>query len=99
MRAAPATQPKPAKREAVPKAPGADQFFPPVPKPTLSQFRMAAASCQGCELYKNATQTVFGDGAQHAAIMLVGEQPANREYTLGEGGRRIDSSIRDPPCA
>ena len=42
---------------------------------TLPALRAAAAHCRGCPLYLNATQTVFGEGAVHARIMLVGEQP------------------------
>ncbi len=44
---------------------------------------MAAKDCRGCELYKSATQTVFGEGAKGAAIMLVGEQPGDHEDRAG----------------
>ena len=44
---------------------------------------MAAAHCKACPLWKNATQTVFGEGPAHPAIMLVGEQPGDREDIAG----------------
>jgi DNA polymerase len=50
----------------------------------LSALRKAAADCHGCELYRNATQTVFGDGPADARLMLVGEQPGDREDQAGE---------------
>ena len=51
---------------------------------SLRALRAAAAHCQACRLWKNATQTVFGEGAAHPAIMLVGEQPGDREDTAGQ---------------
>jgi DNA polymerase len=50
---------------------------------TLESAREAAASCRGCDLWRNATQTVFGDGAPRAKVMLIGEQPGNREDLEG----------------
>jgi DNA polymerase len=50
---------------------------------TLESAREAAASCRGCDLWKNATQTVFGEGARMAKVMLIGEQPGNREDLEG----------------
>jgi uracil-DNA glycosylase len=52
-------------------------FIPP--KPTLPALREAAAHCKACDLWKRGTQTVFGEGARHAQVMLVGEQPGNEE--------------------
>lgn len=49
----------------------------------LESLREAAAACEGCPLYRNATQTVFGEGARHARLMLVGEQPGDREDRAG----------------
>src|SRR5436190_9246065 len=43
----------------------------------------AAAGCQGCDLYLRATQVVFGEGPSRAAMMLVGEQPGDREDVEG----------------
>src|SRR5947209_13986805 len=54
----------------------AADFLPP--RITLPQLREAAASCKGCGIYCNATQTVFGQGATHAAAMFVGEQPGDQ---------------------
>jgi hypothetical protein len=43
----------------------------------LSELRAAAAECTRCELYRDATQTVFGDGSSDASLVLVGEQPGD----------------------
>ncbi|MEP7342656.1 MAG: UdgX family uracil-DNA binding protein [Acidobacteriota bacterium] len=51
---------------------------------TLETLRAAAQGCQGCELYRAATQTVFGVGPRDAAIVLVGEQPGDEEDLAGE---------------
>jgi|ERR1700733_1535256 len=66
---------------ASPAARSAADFLPP--KHTLKSLREAAAGCRGCDLYKHATQTVFGEGKARAAIMLVGEQPGDREDVEG----------------
>lgn len=50
----------------------------------LEAVRRDAASCTRCELYRHATQTVFGTGAPHADVMLVGEQPGDVEDREGE---------------
>ncbi len=50
---------------------------------TLDELRAAAASCTACHLYRNATQTVFGEGPCDAPIMLVGEQPGDAEDLAG----------------
>jgi DNA polymerase len=59
----------------------AADFFPE--RVTLKSLREAAACCRGCDLYKDATQTVFGEGAAHAKVMLVGEQPGDSEDREG----------------
>ena len=51
---------------------------------TLVGLREAAAGCRACDLYKTATQTVFGEGAEHARVMFVGEQPGDREDREGK---------------
>ncbi|MDQ3574584.1 MAG: UdgX family uracil-DNA binding protein [Actinomycetota bacterium] len=51
---------------------------------SLEQLRSLAAGCQACDLYRNATQTVFGEGSVGATVMLVGEQPGDREDLDGE---------------
>ncbi|MGE0756487.1 MAG: UdgX family uracil-DNA binding protein [Pirellulaceae bacterium] len=50
----------------------------------LDDLRAAASSCRGCELYESATQTVFGAGSPRARVMLIGEQPGDREDVAGE---------------
>lgn len=50
----------------------------------LHEVAAAAADCQGCELFRDAEQTVFGRGAPAASMMLVGEQPGDREDRSGE---------------
>jgi uracil-DNA glycosylase family protein len=62
---------------------GAGAFLPDDPRPTLDELRSAAAGCRGCPLYKEATQTVFGDGPARAALVLVGEQPGDQEDRQG----------------
>jgi DNA polymerase len=47
-------------------------------------LREQAAGCRACPLWKNATQTVFGEGPQHAQIVLVGEQPGDKEDLAGK---------------
>jgi uracil-DNA glycosylase len=55
-----------------------------IPKqPTLDRLREAATECAACPLYRNATQTVFGEGPERAAMMLVGEQPGDSEDLAG----------------
>lgn len=51
---------------------------------SLPALRRAAAGCRGCELWKDATQTVFGTGPKRAELVLVGEQPGDREDREGE---------------
>ncbi len=51
---------------------------------SLTKLRRAAADCHGCPLWRDATQTVFGAGPRKAELMLVGEQPGDREDIEGE---------------
>lgn len=60
----------------------ASDFLPP--RRTLPALRRAAEECRGCELWRDATQTVFGEGPARAKLMLVGEQPGDREDREGE---------------
>jgi len=53
------------------------------PRRSLTSLRTAAARCRGCDLYKYATQTVFGEGRARAPMMLVGEQPGDSEDREG----------------
>jgi DNA polymerase len=65
---------------------------------TLEQLIDAAAGCRACDLWKAATQTVFGEGAGKAEVMLVGEQPGDREDIegrpfVGPAGRVLDDAL------
>src|ERR1051326_3659512 len=65
---------------------------------SLPSLRSAAAHCQGCDLYKRGTQTVFGEGSAHATVMMVGEQPGDREDLaghpfVGPAGRILDKAL------
>jgi uracil-DNA glycosylase family protein len=76
----------------------AADFIPP--NPTLPQLRAAAASCRGCDLWVNATQTVFGEGPRSAEVMLVGEQPGDQEDRqghpfVGPAGRLLDAGLEE----
>jgi len=76
----------------------ANELIPP--EPTLEKLREAAAGCQACELYKGTTQTVFGEGRAGARVMLVGEQPGDREDVqghpfVGPAGRVLDQALED----
>lgn len=50
---------------------------------SLASLRQEASGCQRCPLYRQATQTVFGEGPRRARIMLIGEQPGDQEDRLG----------------
>jgi DNA polymerase len=54
----------------------------PTPR-SLAEARRLAAECTRCDLYRNATQTVFGEGPISARIMMVGEQPGDKEDLAG----------------
>jgi len=53
------------------------------PNPTLDSLRKAAAGCKACDLWKLGTQTVFGEGRASAHVMMVGEQPGDKEDQAG----------------
>ena len=68
------------------------------PQPTVGALRDAATRCTACDLYKNATQTVFGEGPEAARVMLVGEQPGDAEDLaghpfVGPAGRLLDRCL------
>ena len=67
---------------------------------TLDEVRQAAAGCQACELWRTGTQTVFGQGAAGARLMLVGEQPGDKEDLaglpfVGPAGRVLDQGLEE----
>jgi uracil-DNA glycosylase len=83
---------------------------PPAPAPaarpdgerpaTLAEARAAAATCRRCSLWENATQTVFGEGPEGARLMLVGEQPGDREDLagapfVGPAGAMLDRALAE----
>ena len=68
--------------------------------PTLLRLRDAAAGCRACDLYKTGRQTVFGEGAEQASVMFVGEQPGDREDVegkpfVGPAGRLLDEALEE----
>ena len=67
---------------------------------SLPALREAADGCRACDLYKTGTQTVFGEGAEHAQAMFVGEQPGDREDRegkpfVGPAGRVLDEALEE----
>jgi uracil-DNA glycosylase len=67
---------------------------------SLKALRDAAMECRGCHLWRPATQTVFGEGSPRARLMLVGEQPGDREDRAGEpfvgpAGRELDRGLEE----
>jgi uracil-DNA glycosylase family protein len=69
-------------------------------RPTLPKLREAAAGCRACPLWKSGTQTVFGAGRRSAEMMLVGEQPGDREDRegkpfVGPAGRILDRALEE----
>jgi uracil-DNA glycosylase family protein len=69
------------RKTAKPTGSAAD-FIPP--RPTLAKLRAASKGCQGCDLFKVGTQTVFGEGPSTAHVMVVGEQPGDMEDRAGK---------------
>src|SRR6202022_1866009 len=67
---------------------------------SLKTLREEASRCRACHLWKDATQTVFGEGPQHAQIMLVGEQPGDKEDIAGKpfvgpAGQILDRALEE----
>jgi uracil-DNA glycosylase len=76
----------------------AAEFLPA--RRTLETLAAAAKDCHGCDLYRDATQTVFGEGVRGAEVMLVGEQPGDREDRegrpfVGPAGRLLDTALNE----
>jgi uracil-DNA glycosylase len=98
-----AKQPFAPKPSANPGPAGGDG--PPVsemlpPRPTINKVRETAKACRACHLYRNATQTVFGEGPRQAEVMLVGEQPGDAEDLaghpfVGPAGKLLDRALAD----
>ncbi len=69
-------------------------------RPTLDNVRAAARDCRACDLWRHATQTVFGKGARKAGLMLIGEQPGDAEDLaghpfVGPAGQLLDRALED----
>jgi uracil-DNA glycosylase len=82
--------------------PGAERFLPD--QRDLDTLRTAAARCEGCDLYRPATQTVFGAGNEGSSLLLVGEQPGDVEDVegvpfVGPAGRVLAEAIKDAGLA
>jgi DNA polymerase len=73
---------------------------PPVPQdPTPDALSQAVQQCRACDLWEGATQGVMGEGARHARLMFVGEQPGDREDReghpfVGPAGRVLDEGLK-----
>jgi DNA polymerase len=68
------------------------------PGPSLTELQEAVQSCTACDLYKDATQAVFGEGPRDAALMLIGEVPGDKEDLaghpfVGPAGRVLDEAL------
>jgi len=89
-----------------PRPPGDDILEPRRKRPmslassSLKTLRKEAAGCRACPLWKDATQTVFGEGPKHASLMLVGEQPGDKEDLAGKpfvgpAGAMLDRALQE----
>src|SRR5262245_14910068 len=72
---------------------------PPVTE-SLDELRAAARTCTGCDLYKDATQTVFGEGPPESRVVMVGEQPGDVEDRrgrpfVGPAGKVLDQAVAE----
>ncbi|MGN6460131.1 MAG: UdgX family uracil-DNA binding protein [Pseudolabrys sp.] len=86
----------------MPAAPSSDEVTPDIR--SLRKLREAEAACTRCPLYRNATQVVPGEGPAHAPLMLVGEQPGDREDLaghpfVGPAGQMLDRAIAEAGIA
>ena len=82
--------------------PGADAWVPE--RPSLRSLRQAVQECRGCELHRDATQAVMGAGRASAALVLLGEQPGDKEDRegapfVGPAGRVLDEALSDAGIA
>jgi uracil-DNA glycosylase len=77
-------------------SPSAAEFVPDTDD--LTVLSDASQNCKGCDLYRNATQAVFGSGSRDATVVLVGEQPGDQEDKTGQpfvgpAGRLLDKAL------
>lgn len=78
------------------RRPPSDLHIPP--HASLAELTETAKHCNNCDLWKRATQTVFGEGRPNSKIMLVGEQPGNQEDLegrpfVGPAGKLLDAAL------
>src|SRR5512143_1479169 len=81
-------RPKPSATERIPD------------RPTLKTVRAAARDCRACDLWRTGTPTVFGEGPSRARLMLIGEQPGDREDLaghpfVGPAGKLLDRALAE----
>lgn len=75
---------------------GAEEYVPD--KADIDDLRKAVHDCRGCDLYKDATQAVFGEGPEDASVLVVGEVPGDQEDRqghpfVGPAGRLLDKAL------
>ncbi|RPJ61998.1 MAG: uracil-DNA glycosylase [Acidobacteria bacterium] len=78
--------------------PTARPFLPE--QPDLANLREASETCRGCDLFEKATQTVFGEGAESALMLVIGEQPGDQEDQIGRpfvgpAGKILDRALAE----
>jgi len=87
--------------KSIPTEPDATNIRELIPnQATLRDLQEAAKQCRACDLWKTATQTVFGEGSTKADIMLIGEQPGDQEDRsghpfVGPAGKLLDQALAD----
>lgn len=91
--------PDPPADDVEPTGTGSARDFLPS-EPTLERMRAAVGECRGCGLYARATQAVFGEGTTRAEVMLLGEQPGDKEDLAGEpfvgpSGKLLDTALAE----
>jgi uracil-DNA glycosylase len=69
-------------------------------QPTIASVTEAAKECKACRLWERATQTVFGEGSEGAEVVMVGEQPGDREDIegrpfVGPAGKLLDRALEE----
>jgi uracil-DNA glycosylase len=74
------------------------------PNPSYKSLHEAVHDCRACDLWEGATQAVMGEGARHASLMLIGEQPGDREDLeghpfVGPAGRVLDQGLEQAGIA
>jgi DNA polymerase len=75
---------------------GAEEYVPD--KADIDELRKAVHDCRGCDLYKNATQAVFGEGPADASVLVIGEVPGDQEDRqghpfVGPAGKLLDKAL------